>query len=256
MTMNKTVAKSLADGRRSGHKMKAYPGDAPETKGQALELQQAVNIELGWQPIGWKIACTSRRAQEALKTEGPFPGRLFAERQFSSGQKVPTEADNFRVTEPEIVFRMGRSLPPRGRPYDTDEALAAVDAVHPGLEIVNPRLPKGFDDVVEWYIADGALNDAIVIGPPSRPLPRQDYARIQAIAQRNGMVVGTGAGANALAGPEIVLTWLANDLSARGLPLEAGSIVTTGVITEMFSANAGDEITATFAGIGEVSARF
>ena len=256
MTMNKTVAKSLAEGRRSGHKMKAYPGDAPETKRQALDLQQAVYEALGWQPIGWKIACTSRRAQLALKTDGPFPGRLFSERQFSSGQHVPTEADNFRVTEPEIVFRMGRSLPPRVQPYDTDEVLAAVDAVHPGLEIVNPRLPKGFDDVVGWYIADGALNDAIVIGPPSRPLSRDDYAGIKAVAQRNGTVVGTGVGANALAGPDIVLTWLANDLSARGLVLEAGSIVTTGVITEMFSADPGDEITATFAGVGEVSARF
>jgi 2-keto-4-pentenoate hydratase len=256
MTMNKTVAKSLAEGRRSGHKMKAYPGDAPETKRQALDLQQAVYEALGWQPIGWKIACTSRRAQLALKTDGPFPGRLFSERQFSSGQQVPTEADNFRVTEPEIVFRMGRSLSPRVQPYDTDEVLAAVDAVHPGLEIVNPRLPKGFDDVVGWYIADGALNDAIVIGPPSRPLSRDDYAGIKAVAQRNGTVVGTGVGANALAGPDIVLTWLANDLSARGLVLEAGSIVTTGVITEMFSADPGDEITATFAGVGEVSARF
>jgi 2-keto-4-pentenoate hydratase len=169
---------------------------------------------------------------------------------------VPTEEDNFRVTEPEIVFRIGRTLPPRERPYDTDEVLAAVDAVHPGLEVVNPRLPKGFDDVVGWYIADGALNDAIVIGPPSRPLPRQDYARVAAVAQRNGTQVGSGVGANALAGPEIVLTWLSNDLSARGLALEAGSIVTTGVITEMFSAKPGDEITASFAGIGTVSARF
>jgi len=254
--MNKAVAKALAEGRRSGHKMMAYPGDTPATKGRALELQQAVDKELGWQPIGWKIACTSRRAQQALKTDGPFPGRLFSERQFSSGQQVPTQADNFRVTEPEIIFRMGRTLPPRALPYDIDEVLAAVDAVHPGLEVVNPRLPKGFDDVVGWYIADGALNDAIVIGPPSRPLPREHYARVEAIAQRNGRVVGTGVGANALAGPEIVLTWLANDLSARGLALEAGSIVTTGVITEMFSANQGDEITASFAGIGKVSARF
>src|SRR6185503_9557920 len=209
-----------------------------------------------WQPVGWKIACTSKRAQQALKTDGPFPGRLFLERQFSSGQHVPTEEDNFRVTEPEIVFRIGCTLPPRERPYDTDEVLAAVDAVHPGLEVVNPRLPKGFDDVVGWYIADGALNDAIVIGPPSRPLPRQDYARVEAVAQRNGTQVGTGVGANAPAGPEIVLTWLTNDLSARGLALESGSIVTTGVITEMFSAKPGDEITASFAGIGTVSARF
>jgi 2-keto-4-pentenoate hydratase len=254
--MSNTVAKALAEGRRSGHKMKAYPGLAPDTKAEALALQQEVYKELGWQPVGWKIACTSKRAQQALKTDGPFPGRLFLERQFSSGQHVPTEEDNFRVTEPEIVFRIARTLPPRERPYDTDEVLAAVDAVHPGLEVVNPRLPKGFDDVVGWYIADGALNDAIVIGPPSRPLPRRDYARVKAFAQRNGTQVGSGVGANALAGPEIVLTWLTNDLSARGLALEAGSIVTTGVITEMFSAKPGDEITASFAGIGTVSARF
>jgi 2-keto-4-pentenoate hydratase len=256
MRVSETAATALAEGRRSGRKMQAYPGRAPDTKPEALALQQEVYRQLGWQPIGWKIACTSRQAQQALKTDGPFPGRLFLERQFSSGQHVPTEADNFRVTEPEIVFRMGSTLTPRERPYDTDEVLAAVDAIHPGLEIVNPRLPGGFDDVVGWYIADGALNDAIVLGPPSRPLRRQDYAGIAATARRNGTLVGSGVGSNALAGPEIVLAWLANDLSRRGLALEAGSIVTTGVITEMFSASPGDEITATFSGIGTVSARF
>jgi 2-keto-4-pentenoate hydratase len=254
--MNATVAQALAEGRRSGRKMAAYPGVAPATKAEALSLQQAVYRQLGWHPVGWKVACTSIQAQEALKTDGPFPGRLFRERLFPSGAMVPTEDDNFRVTEPEIVFRMARALPPRSRPYGREEVLAAIDAVHPGLEIVNPRLPKGFDDVVGWYIADGALNDAIVLGAPSRPLAADAYAGIRVAAHRNGTLIGSGTGANALSGPDIVLAWLANDLSQRGITLEAGSIVTTGVVTEMFQAGRGDEITASFSDIGTVSALF
>jgi 2-keto-4-pentenoate hydratase len=251
-----SVASVLAEGRRSGHKLKSYPGPAPGGKPLALKLQQEVYSILNWTPVGWKVACTSDQAQKALDTDGPFPGRLFAERLFTTGQHVPTEADNFRVTEPEIVFRMGSALTPREKPYSTDEVLRAVESVHAGLEIVNPRLPKGFQDAVEWYIADGALNDAMVVGPASKPLAREAYRNITTRASRNGTEIGSGTGANALGGPEIVLTWLVNDLSERGIVLAEGAFVTTGVITEMFSANRGDEITAVFSSLGRVSATF
>ena len=254
--MTDAVAKNLAEGRRSGYKMQAYPGERPATRSAAFSLQGQVTDHLGWRPIGWKVGCTSEQAQKSLKTDRPFAGPIYQERNFASGGYVMTMPDNWRVIEPEIMFRMGRRLEPRPVAYTLDEVLAAVESVHGAIEVVNPRLPRGFDDAVEWYIADGALNDAIVIGPAVRPMERADYARISAHAVRNGEKAGSGTGANALGGPELVLAWLVNELSSMGTPLDAGSYVSTGVITGLFRAERGDAVTAEFTTLGTVGASF
>jgi 2-keto-4-pentenoate hydratase len=131
-----------------------------------------------------------------------------------------------------------------------------VASVHPSIECVNPRLPNGFSDPIEWYIADGAVSDALVLGPGIKPLARADYARITTEAKVNGKVISRGVGANALGGPELVLTWLANDLIAKGIHLKAGDIVSTGVITDVFSSQLGDEVIATYDKLGTITMRY
>lgn len=254
--MTDAIAKSLAEGRRSGHKMQTYPGEPPDTRAAAFATQTAVSNQLGWRQIGWKVGCTSEQAQRSLKTDRPFAGPLYQERHFSTGDYVVTKSDNWRVIEPEILFKIGRKIEPRSAPYTVDEVLQAIESVHPAIEVVNPRLPRGFDDHPSWYIADGALNDAIIIGPSFSPMEREAYARIGAEATRNGERVGSGTGANVLGGPEIVLAWLANELSSFGRQLDAGSYVSTGVVTELFRADPGDRIVATFTALGTLAATF
>jgi 2-keto-4-pentenoate hydratase len=136
-------------------------------------------------------------------------------------------------------------LPARDEAWSVDEVLDAVATVHPSIEIVNPRLPKGFNDVVEWYVADGGLSHALVLGPGVKPLKRTDYAGITNKVSLNGVSKYSGIASNALGGPELALTWLANNLTAKGLFLRAGDVVTTGVITEVFNTSIGDHVEAT-----------
>jgi 2-oxo-3-hexenedioate decarboxylase len=65
-----------------------------------------------------------------------------------------------------------------------------------------------------------------------------------------------GTGANALGGGDLALTWLANHLNGHGLGLKEGEIITTGVITEFFSAAQGDEVEVEFEHLGTVTVRF
>jgi 2-keto-4-pentenoate hydratase len=48
------------------------------------------------------------------------------------------------------------------------------------------------------------------------------------------------------------LTWLANTLSERGQGLKAGEVINTGTCTELFNAEPGDDIHATFGALGDV----
>ncbi len=247
------IIDALLNARLSGEKLRDYPGPAPASMADAFAIQSAVRSSIGWKQAGWKIGCTSERAQKALHTDGPFPGPLYRERLFPSGTHVETLASNSRTTEPEIAFTMARDLPARDKAWSVDEILHAIATVHPSIEIVNPRLPKGFNDVVEWYVADGGLNHALVLGQGVKPLKRADYARITNRVSLNGVSKYSGIASNALGGPELALTWLANNLITKGLFLRAGDVVTTGVITEVFDTSIGDHVEATYDLIGKVS---
>ena len=252
--MNRTVIiNALREARLSGEKLASYPGPVPASMAEAFNIQSDVRTSLGWTHAGWKIGCTSERAQKALHTDGPFPGPIYRERLFSSGTHVETLASNSRTTEPEIAFTMARDLPARDKAWSVDEVLEAVATVHPSIEIVNPRLPKGFNDVVEWYVADGGLSHALVLGPGVKPLKRAAYAMITNRVSLNGVCKYSGIASNALGGPELALTWLTNNLIAKGLFLRAGDVVTTGVITEVFDTSIGDHVEATYDFIGKVS---
>lgn len=249
----KETVEALRAARLSGDKLTSYPGPVPSSMQEAFAIQSKVRDSIGWKQAGWKIGCTSPKAQASLNTDGPFPGPVYAERLYKSGEHLQTKPTNSRVTEPEVAFTLAKDLPKRATTYTVDEVLAAVASVHGAIEIVNPRLPKGFADVVQWYVADGGLNHALVLGPAMPPLPRDAYAKITVVTKVNGREVTRGIAVNALGGPELALTWLANDLIAKGLHLKAGDVVTTGVITDVFSTEIGDRIDCEYDRLGTVT---
>ena len=230
------VIAAFAAARQSQAALDHLPEDVPPSLDRAFALQCGVTRELGWRQIGWKIGCTSERAQKALNADGPFPGTMFSNRLYKSGEHFPSVAGNKRVVEPEVAFTMARALPPRGKAYDAGEVLAAVASVHLAIEIVNPRTPHGFADPVPWFIVDGGLNEGIVLGEARKPLSREHYASLKGTVTWNGSAMQGGVGANALGGGDVALAWLANHLNEKSLGLKEGDIISTGVITEFFSA--------------------
>ena len=251
-----TVIAAFAAARKSQAPLAALPEDDPPSLARAFDLQCGVTRELGWTQAGWKIGCSSERAQKALNATGPFPGTMFTNRIYRSGEVFPTIAENKRVVEPEVCFTLAKDLPPRGAPYSADEVMAAVAHVCVAIEVVNPRTPRAFGDAVPWFIVDGGLNEGIVLGEARNLLARADYATLRSEVTWNGRAMQGGVGANALGGADLALTWLANHLNGHAMGLKQGEIVTTGVITEFFSAGLGDTVEVEFEHLGRVEVRF
>lgn len=255
--MNDTsVIAAFAAARKSQSPLAALPEDVPPDRSRAFRLQCAVTRELGWTQAGWKIGCTSERAQKALNSPEPFPGTIFTNRVYRSGELFPTIAENRRVTEPEVCFTMAKDLAPRGRAYSVDEVMAAVAHVCVAIEVVNPRTPLGFADPAPWFTVDGGLNEGIVLGEARKPLTRAQYSSLKGEVTWNGRKMQGGVGANALGGGDLSLTWLANHLNGNGMGLKEGEIITTGVITEFFSAGLGDDVEVDFEFLGQVTVKF
>lgn len=59
-----------------------------------------------------------------------------------------------------------------------------------------------------------------------------------------------------LGSPITSLVWLANAVGARGVTLEAGHVILPGALCSMVQVQPGSIITASFAGLGTVTAKF
>jgi 2-keto-4-pentenoate hydratase/2-oxopent-4-enoate/cis-2-oxohex-4-enoate hydratase len=72
----------------------------------------------------------------------------------------------------------------------------------------------------------------------------------------NGNEVTSGKGSAVLGHPLKALAWLANTLPQHGLSLKQGDWVTTGVVTGLYYAQAGDHVVADFGSLGQVEIKW
>ncbi|MCU0868788.1 MAG: hypothetical protein MUF30_04180 [Burkholderiales bacterium] len=90
--------------------------------------------------VGHKIGCTTAVMQAFLDIPSPCAGGVFARTVHASPAVLP-HADYVRVgVECEIVARLGADLPARETPWTATAVADAVDALLPGMEIVDERI--------------------------------------------------------------------------------------------------------------------
>lgn len=241
---------------RAGTRIAALPPDlAPATRAQGYAIQ--AHLEAHAPLFGWKIAATSAAGQAHIGVDGPLAGRLLADHVYAPGALLPWANNYMNVAEAEFAFRMARDLPPRATPYTVAETLDAVATLHPAIEIPDSRFRDFVTVGGPALIADNACAHDFVLGPATMADWRAiDLAAHRATGTVRGGAVHEGIGANVLGDPRVALTWLVNELSAHGITLRAGQIVTTGTCLIPLPIAPGDEIKMDFGLLGTVAARF
>src|ERR1043166_3461636 len=215
------AAKALDDHWQAGSKLRELaPAQRPRDRAEGYAIQAA--MQRYGTPFGWKIAATSEAGQKHINVTGPLAGRIFAERVIPDGGTAPMAGNEMRVGEPEFAFRMGRSLPPRATPYSVEEVLAAVDTLHPAIELPDSRFADFVSAGEAQLIADQACAHLFVLGAATRA----DWRAVDLVEQRPVVTLRgerfVGHGKNVLGDPRVALTWLANELRGLGLTLKAG----------------------------------
>lgn len=230
-----------------------YPGIelADSYEIQLLQIRQ--RIAEGRTVVGHKVGLTSAAMQRQLGVNQPDYGHITDDMVFLEHLPVPHEVYVQPRVEPEIAFVLKRPL--RGPGVTVAEAISAVDFVLPAIEIIDSQIKDWKIGLLDT-IADNASSGGIVLG--SMPVgPRDVDLRLSGcVLRRNGEVIATGAGGAVLGSPWTSLVWLANTVGAQGVTLEAGHVVLPGSQTASFPVAPGDSVTATFGGIGSVTARF
>ena len=112
------------------------------------------------------------------------------------------------VGEAEFAFTFARALPRRANPYTQEEVLAAVESLHPAIEVPDSRYNDFVKVGAPQLIADSACADWFVLGPATSAEWRsRDLVAHTVVVFVNGAKVSTGSGANVLGDPRIALTW-------------------------------------------------
>lgn len=210
----------------------------------------------GGERIGYKAACTNTLAQQQLNVPGPLFGQMLSFSHFQSPATLPANNFTRRIIEAEFGIQIASDVPIRATPYDAASVVDFIATVMPGIEIVSHRFVDWSKAGAPSIAADNAIHGAWVQGVPFADLRALDLASHEVTLTVNGTLFDRGSGANVLGHPFNVVAWLANELPLHGQQLKAGDFITTGVVMNVYPAEAEDVIVADFGVLGKVEVSF
>lgn len=212
---------------------------------QAFAIQAAIGAlrrSRGDTPVGYKIGFTNRLIWPLYGVKQPIWGPVW---QTTLHDMTDAQASISLARlaeprlEPEIVIGLIESPPPQAD-ASTPEALAALLAcigwVAPGFEVVHSIWPNWRFNAAQ-AIAAQSLHGGLWVGPRlersalgTDPAGALSGLRLSLSCQ--GEQVAQGRGADVLDGPVQALGHLVAGLAARGERIAAGSVITTGTLTD------------------------
>jgi 2-keto-4-pentenoate hydratase len=250
----------LLDLRRTRRRVAALPADlVPRSLAEGYQVQERLVRRLldgaGGRPVGYKVACTSELAQQALGVDGPFFGALLSHSCHSNPAVLPASAFTVRCAEAEFGFELADDVP-GGPAYTAETVKDFIAAALPSIEIVDHRFHDWQAVGAPSLAADNAIHGCWVAGDPCPDWRDIDFARHPVTLTVNGATTFPGSGAAVLGNPLTVVAWLANELPRHGRRLRRGDRVTTGVTTGIYLAQPGDRLVADFGPLGRVGLDF
>ena len=251
------AARTLHEHWQAGTKLAALkPAQRPLNRADGYAIQAAIERCSAGGLFGWKIAATSEAGQKHINVKGPMAGRILAETVIADGGTALMAGNEMRVAEPEFGFRFAHDIGPRATPYTTAEVMAAVRDLHLTIELPDSRFRDFARVGGATLIADNACTRELVVGPRvSVDWRSLDLAGHAVHAQVGTRYTRDGIGSNVLGDPRKALAWLVNEVTALGLTIKAGELVTTGTCVVPLEIEPGDEVRADFGSLGRIAVK-
>ena len=251
------VAATIWKHWQAGEVMEALPeGQRPATRAEGYAMQAGLEAFSKAPRAGWKIAATSAAGQNHIGVDQPLAGRLFVELLYEPSATISIAHNRMRVAEPEFGFRFAHDIGPRATPYTTAEVMAAVRDLHLTIELPDSRFRDFARVGGATLIADNACTRELVVGPRvSVDWRSLDLAGHAVHAQVGTRYTRDGIGSNVLGDPRKALAWLVNEVTALGLTIKAGELVTTGTCVVPLEIEPGDEVRADFGSLGRIAVK-
>ncbi|WP_091903518.1 2-keto-4-pentenoate hydratase [Chitinasiproducens palmae] len=218
----------LDDAAREAREVAQFDTDNRLSLDDAYAIQSASiarRLARGERRVGVKMGFTSRAKMLQMGLSDVIWGRLTSDMQIEEGGSSLFSRYVHPRVEPEIAFVLKREL---AGDVTGPEALAAVEAVAPALEIIDSRY-RDFKFTLPEVIADNASSSGFVLGAWRDP--KLDFGNLGLTLSLDGRVVQVGSTAALLGHPLRSLVAAARLSAAAGEPLQPGWIVMAGGAT-------------------------
>jgi 2-keto-4-pentenoate hydratase len=249
------IAEQFVRARLGARALPEYPGVVPPDLETAYRCQDLA-LARGPDAVGgWKVARIAESQQMRYREErliGPVlapnirvgaPGRTI---------DCPVFVGGFAAVEAEIVICVGRDAPPDKVEWTIDEAADFVGELCIGIEIASSPLATlndlGPGAVISYFVN----NWGVVVGTAVA-----EWRGLHEIAAQTFIDDEfVGRGVTALRpGPLGALAFTLGKCARRGRPLQAGAVISTGMITGVHDIRPGQRSLCVFPGLGEVGCR-
>lgn len=244
------IITTLDDAARHAREVPQFDQDSRLSLADAYGIQSASiarRLSRGERRVGVKMGFTSRAKMVQMGLSDVIWGRLTDAMQIEEGSDVQRSRFVHPRVEPELAFLLKKPL---GGQVTGAEALAAVEAIAPALELIDSRY-KDFKFTLPEVIADNASSSGFVVG--GWHAPDQDFRNLGLVMSIDGRAVQIGSTAALLGDPLRSLVAAARVSAAAGEPLQAGWIVLAGGATPAEWIHPGQHISMRMQGLGSVS---
>lgn len=241
-------AELLDDAARLGNEVPQFDTENKLSLEDAYAIQKASierRLNRGQRRVGVKMGFTSRAKMIQMGLSDVIWGRLTDTMQVEEGGSIELKGYVHPRAEPELAFLLKRPLT---GDVTAPEALAAVEAIAPAIEIIDSRY-KDFKFTLPEVIADNASSSSFVIGAWHDP--RTDFSNLGLTLSMNGKIVQVGSTAALLGNPLRSLVAAARVSAQAGEPLQAGWIVMAGGATPAEWIKPGQYVSVQMEGLGE-----
>ncbi len=237
---------------RTASAIPQFTESAPLSVADAYAEQAASidrRLKRGEKLVGVKMGLTSRAKMKQVNVDEVVWGRLTDAMRLEEGASLSKRRYVHPRIEPELAFLL--KAPLTGE-VTAAEAMAAVGAIAPAMEIIDSRY-QNFKFALPDVIADNSSSSGFVVGDWSRP--DQDFSNLGLVMEVNGRPVEIGSTAAILGNPSRSLVAAARLAGAALGRLEVGWIILAGGATAAHSLKVGERVRLTMQNLGSVSIR-
>jgi len=242
------IAGEFLSARRAAGGLPDYPGSFPERLEDAYAIQDRAIAEWGKPIIGWKVGRIMPPLSEKFGTDR-LAGPIFFSEPASvvgTGPVMPVFAKGFAAGEAEYLLRIGARPPQGKRSFTLDEAADLIDAVHVGIEIASSPLGSINQLGPIAVISDFGNNNGTAIGSAIPDWRSSGFENWDVVTLIDGVEIGTGRAASFPNGASGSARFLFELMAERGIQLEPGQWISSGAVTGVHDAVAGQRVEARF----------
>lgn len=201
----------------------------------------------GERRAGFKMGLTSRAKMAQVGVSEVIWGRLTDAMRLVEGGDLHRSRYVHPRVEPEVAYLLKKPL--EGE-VTAVEALAALEAVAPAVEIIDSRY-RDFKFALPDVVADNSSSSGFFVGPWASP--STDVSNLGIVMEVDGRPVQIGSTAAILGDPIRSLLAAARLVTKAGERLEPGDIVLAGGATAAHPLSPGMHVETTFQRLGRVA---